>query len=148
MADMDMEIRTLHLDQPGIRAALGDLEADIMEAVWRRPDQQGVTVREVWEELFPQRPIMYTTVMNTMTRLGKKGVLHAEKKDRAFVYRAPLSRDAFVERFVGEAIERLLVNFGGAATGRLRQVKDARLQARLAGLLEDAERRHREDSAD
>ena len=137
----ELDITTLHLDQPGIRAALGDLEAEVMERVWTRPAGQGVTVREIWDELFPQRPIMYTTVMNTMTRLAKKGLLADERKERAFVYRPTLSREAFVDRFVGDALERLLVNFGGATRARLRQVEDPSVQARLAGLLQTAEQR-------
>ena len=95
----DPDITTLRLDQPGIRAALGDLEAAIMDAVWRRPNGQWVTVREIWDELHPTRGIMYTTVMNTMTRLGRKRLLVAERRGKAFVYRPALSRDAFVDHF-------------------------------------------------
>lgn len=137
----ELDITTLRLDQPGVRAALGDLETEIMERIWSRPAGQGTTVRAIWEELFPQRPIMYTTVMNTMTRLAKKGLLSAERKERAFVYHPTLGRDAFVDRFVGEALERLLVNFGGATRARLRQVENPSVQARLGGLLEAAEQR-------
>lgn len=139
MAELD--IATLHLDRPGIRAALGDLEASIMERVWRRPDGQGVTVREIWEELHAERSLMYTTVMNTMTRLARKGLLVAERKEPAFVYRAALTRDAFVDRFVGGALERLLVNFGGATAQRLREQADPDVATRLARLLDRIARR-------
>lgn len=141
------EITTLRLDRPGIRAALGDLEAAIMEIVWARPMGQGLTVREVWEELHSRRGIMYTSVMNTMTRLARKGLLTAEQKERAYVYRAALSQDAFVERFVGDALERLLANFGGTTRERLQQIADPVLQDRLAELLERiAERRAAEET--
>src|SRR6266851_3991460 len=106
----DLDISVLHLDQPGVRAALGDLEAEIMEAVWRRPANTGVTVREIWDEIYPTRPIMYTTVMNTMTRLARKRLLQAERVGQAYVYRAALTREGFVDHFVGEALERLLTN--------------------------------------
>ena len=135
----DPDITTLRLDQPGIRAALGDLEAAIMDAVWRRPNGQWVTVREIWDELHPTRGIMYTTVMNTMTRLGRKRLLVAERRGKAFVYRPALSRDAFVDHFVGEAIEHLLVNFSGATRSRLRRVTDPARQERLVRLLEEIE---------
>ena len=78
--DPSIEITTLRLDQPGIRVALGDLESDIMERVWRLESDGPVSVRAVWQDLYPTRPVMYTTVMNTMTRLAKKGLLVAKKR--------------------------------------------------------------------
>ncbi len=142
------DITNLHLDRPGIRAALGDLEAEIMEVVWARPVGEGITVREVWDEIHPQRAIMYTTVMNTMTRLARKGLLAAEREERAYVYRATTSREEFVDRFVGGALERLLVNFGGATLAHLKRLDDPTLQARLARLLEDIERRRSAEEPD
>ena len=139
MSDLDISI--LHLDQPGVRAALGDLEAEIMEGVWRRPPGTGVTVREIWDEIYPKRAIMYTTVMNTMTRLGRKRLLHSERVGQAFVYRAALTREAFVDHFVGEALERLLTNFGGATRSRLGRVGNAAQRERLVRLLEEFEAR-------
>jgi predicted transcriptional regulator len=133
------DITTLHLDQPGIRAALGDLESAVMDAVWRRPNGVWVTVREVWDELYPERSIMYTTVMNTMTRLARKRLLISERRGKAFVYRPALSREAFVDHFVGEAIEHLLLNFSGATRSRLRRVTDPARQERLLRLLGDIE---------
>jgi predicted transcriptional regulator len=125
------------LDRPGLGAALGDLEAELMESPPHRPAGEAVTVREVWEALYPSHPVMYTTVMNTMTRLARKGLLVAEKKGIAFAYTAQLSRDAFVDRFVGGALERLLANFSGTTQARLKQIDDPEMQARLAKLLEE-----------
>ncbi len=142
------DITNLHLDRPGIRAALGDLEAEIMEVVWARPVGEGITVREVWDEIHPKRAIMYTTVMNTMTRLARKGLLAAEREERAYVYTATTSREEFVDRFVGGALERLLVNFGGATLAHLKRLDDPTLQARLARLLEDIERRRSVEEPD
>ena len=133
------DITTLRLDQPGIRAALGDLEAEIMDAVWQRPNGVWVTVREIWDELHPKRMIMYTTVMNTMTRLARKRLLVAERRGKAFAYRPALSREAFVDHFVSEAIEHLMLNFGGATRSRLRRVTDPAQQERLMRLLQGIE---------
>lgn len=141
------DINLLRLDRPGIRAVLGDLEAEIMEAVWRRPAGDGVTVREVWVEIYPKRAIMYTTVMNTMARLARKGLLATERKEPAYVYRTILSRDEFIDRFVGEALEQLLANFGGIARTHLR-VDDPALKARLAQLLDGIERRRAAEEQD
>jgi predicted transcriptional regulator len=138
-----VDISTLRLDQPGIRAALGDLEAEIMERVWQRPGSSPVTVREIWEELYPSRPVMYTTVMNTMTRLARKGLLEADKETHAFRYRPTLDREAFVDSFVAGALERLLVNFGGQTRAQLRrlQTRDRAVQERLVRLLEGLQQR-------
>src|SRR5260370_35106594 len=107
-----------------------------MDAVWPRPNGVWVTVREIWDELHPKRMIMYTTVMNTMTRLARKRLLVAERRGKAFAYRPALSREAFVDHFVGEAIEHLMLNFGGATRSRLRPVTHPPQQERLMRLLQ------------
>lgn len=134
-------ITALRLDRPGIRAALGDLEAEIMEFVWSRRPGEGVTVREVFEALYPRRRIAYTTVMNTMTRLARKGLLSAERREPAYVYRATVDRKTFVDRFVGRVLEQLLVNFGGPALHRLRELADPATRSRLLQLAQRARRR-------
>jgi predicted transcriptional regulator len=137
------EITTLRLDRPGIRAVLGDLEAEIMELIWSRPPNEALTVREVFEALYPRRRIAYTTVMNTMARLARKGLLTAERREPAYVYRATLDREAFIDRFVGRVLERLLANFRGATADRLRELVDPQTRARLLRLTEEARRRRR-----
>ncbi len=140
-------IVNLRLDRPGIRAVLGDLEAEVMELIWARPLGTAVTVREVYEALSGRRRLAYTTVMSTMARLARKGLLVAEKAEPAYFYRPALSREEFIDHFVGAALERLLVNFAGAARRRLETITDPTLQARLAELLEQLERRAREGRA-
>ncbi|MDR7417194.1 MAG: BlaI/MecI/CopY family transcriptional regulator [Armatimonadota bacterium] len=135
------ELHTVRLDRPGIRSALGDLEAEIMEVIWSRPPGEGVTVREVFEELYRRRRLAYTTVMNTMARLARKGLLVAERREPAYVYRAALQREAFIERFVGRVLERLLVNFGGVAAEKLRELTDPGTRQRLLRLAEEARAR-------
>jgi len=137
------EITTLRLDRPGIRAVLGELEAQIMEVIWSRPLGEGVTVRDVFEELYPRRRIAYTTVMNTMVRLARKGLLAAERREPAYVYRATLGRQEFVDRFVKRALEQLLVNFGGVAAERLRDYLGPQTRTRLLRLVQEARSRRR-----
>ena len=66
-----------------LRAALGNLEREVMDVVWQT-DQ--TTVREVQAAL-PRR-VAYTTVMTTLDRLFKKGFVARSRAGRAFVYRA------------------------------------------------------------
>ena len=69
-------------------AALGALETQVMEAVWRRGGE--VSVRDVHARL--ESRLAYTTVMTTMDRLFKKGLLDRRKEGRAFLYSARVTR--------------------------------------------------------
>lgn len=83
-------------EQQGLRAALFDLEADIMEVIWSRGWDR-FTVAEVQEGLSEDRALAYTTVMTTVGRLFEKGLLSREREGRRYIYRAALSREAFSE---------------------------------------------------
>ena len=58
---------------PGLASVFGALELRVLEALWRRGHG---TVRDLCDD-FPAAA--YTTIMTTMERLHKKGVLHREK---------------------------------------------------------------------
>jgi predicted transcriptional regulator len=66
---------------------LGHLEAKVMEVLWMRGES---AVRDVVERL--GRPLAYTTVMTTLDRLFKKGLLDRRKEERAFFYTPQLSK--------------------------------------------------------
>jgi predicted transcriptional regulator len=118
------DISVFRPDRPGIRAVLGDLEAEIMELVWARPIEQGTTVREIFEVLYERRRTGYTTVMNTMTRMAKKHLLRVEKQGPAYVYYPTLTQQEFVSRFVGRILETLFVNFAGATREGVKALPD------------------------
>jgi predicted transcriptional regulator len=67
--------------------SLGRLEFALMEILWARGE---CNVREVAREV--DRPLAYTTVMTTLDRLYKKGLLERRMPERAFVYSARMSR--------------------------------------------------------
>jgi predicted transcriptional regulator len=67
-------------------AGLGPLEARVVEIVWKRGTP--VSVRDLQPEL---RGLAYTTVMTTLDRLYKKGVLGRHKVGRAFLYSARIT---------------------------------------------------------
>ena len=61
-------------------ARLGPLEWRVLEALWAR-----TTIASV-RDLQPEFPdIAYTTLMTTLDRLHRKGVLLREKNGRAFL---------------------------------------------------------------
>lgn len=135
------EIVVFRPDRPGVRKVLGDLEAEIMELIWVRPDGQGTTVRDVFEVLYDRRRIAYTTVMNTMARLARKQLLRVEKDDQAYVYYASLTQEQFVSRFVGRILEDLLVSFSGATLAAVASLPDPKAAARARRLLDEITRR-------
>lgn len=138
------EIGAFRLDRPGVRKVLGDLEAEVMECVWARPPDEGVTVREIFESLADRRRIAYTTVMTTMARLARKSLLRVEKADQSYVYYPQLGRDEFVSRLVGRVLEDLLVSFSGATLEKLQALADPEAGARARQLLDEIARRRAE----
>ena len=69
----------------------GDLEATVMDRVWARDD--GVTVREVFDELTGVRQIAYTTVLSTMDNLHRKGWVRRDREGKAYRYWPTMTRE-------------------------------------------------------
>jgi predicted transcriptional regulator len=88
---------------PSQSLALGSLEFDLMEILWSRGES---SVRDVVNKL--SRPLAYTTVMTTLDRLFKKGLLARQKSDRAFVYLPQLSRQEWERQRAGSLIAGFL----------------------------------------
>jgi predicted transcriptional regulator len=56
--------------------------------------------------------LAYTTVMTTLDRLFKKGLLQREKKDRAFIYSAHLTAREVEEQRASDLIRRFFSDSG------------------------------------
>jgi predicted transcriptional regulator len=123
---------TKHGGKPDpLAAALGRLEREVMEVVWRH---ERASVRDVQAQL--ARTVAYTTVMTTLDRLFKKGMLERVREGRAFVYRAVVTRQD-VERAVASGLLRGLLETGpGAVRPLLSNLVDA-LGERDAALLDE-----------
>jgi predicted transcriptional regulator len=87
----------------GLASFFGALELRVLEALWRRGGE--VAVRDLQPE-FPGAA--YTTLMTTMDRLHRKGVLARRKIGRAFVYRPISTRQELESGFVTRALQPLL----------------------------------------
>src|SRR5438128_5901392 len=114
-----------------------------MDVIWRRSDVEWCTVRDVYETMLTERHIDYTTIMNTMTRLAKKGVLESIRRDQAYLYRPRQSRETFIHGVVGHVLERLLLQFTGptqAALSNYAQQHPDEAQ-KVAQLLDDISKR-------
>ena len=92
------------------RAAMGALEAMVMEIVWDGPEEW-VSVAEVHSRLSRRRKTAYTTVMTIMVRLWKKGRLERRPDGRAYRYRSTETREEY-------AAGRMAAMLAGAADRR------------------------------
>ncbi len=54
------------------------------------------------------RPLAYTTVMTTLDRLYKKGLLSRRKSERAFIYSASLTRQEWEQKRAGDFLQSFL----------------------------------------
>jgi predicted transcriptional regulator len=114
-----------------LQGLLGELERAVMQAVWDRGE---ASVRQVHQDLLPDRELAYTTVMTVMSRLADKGVLVREKRGRAYVYRPSQSSPAgFLRDQAHLRVQALLDQFGeyavAAFLGELQDVDEERLAA-------------------
>lgn len=90
--------------------SLGELEAQILDIVWEldRP----VTTTDVFRVMYNRRPLSYSTIMLTMAKLAKKGILTqkrtGERKKDAFIYTHQISREEMAQRLMEDIAKQIL----------------------------------------
>ena len=84
-------------------APLGHLESCVMDVMWSHGESN---VRDVTEKL--ERSLAYTTVMTTLDRLYKKGLLERRKEDRAYLYWPRWSRQEWEQKRAGDLVAGFL----------------------------------------
>lgn len=117
---------------------LGTLERDVMAIAWA---QDEVSVRDACERLGSS--VAYTTVMTTMDRLFKKGLLSRRKSGRAFIYRATATRQELEGAVAAELVQSLIKRDGSEPLPILSSLVDA-VSDRDRALLDELERLIRE----
>jgi predicted transcriptional regulator len=70
-----------------VRRPTGSLEAEVLAALWATG--AGATPGEVHQAM--GAGLAYTTVMTTLSRLWKKGLVDRERRGRAYAYRPRLT---------------------------------------------------------
>ncbi|HEY0377670.1 MAG TPA: BlaI/MecI/CopY family transcriptional regulator [Pyrinomonadaceae bacterium] len=91
-----------------VAAELGALEREVMRLMWQDGE---ATVHAVHRSLGETKA--YTTVMTTLDRLYKKGLLARRKSGRAFLYSPRVTREEFEQGVAEDIFAGLL----GRATG-------------------------------
>jgi predicted transcriptional regulator len=84
---------------------LGELEAAVMEIVWKHAP---VTARDVCDRMKGRWERAYTTIMTTMDRLFRKGVLERSKEGLAWVYEPVLTAEEFDKALADSLASRIL----------------------------------------
>ena len=118
---------------------LTPLELEIMKVLW---DTGPATVQAVQGRLPGQPRLAYTTVQTMLNILHRKGKVDRALKQRAYEYRATLSRHKAARQTIRDVVDRL---FGGSAESLVmslvesRQLSPERL-AELTRLVEQAQR--------
>lgn len=93
--------------------ALHELEAQVMEEVWRRGE---ATVRDVLAELNRgPKQRAYTTVMTIMARLDTKGLLTRERRGKKDVYSPVMDREDYLDARAQAEVEAMVAEFGDVA---------------------------------
>ncbi|MBV9094040.1 MAG: BlaI/MecI/CopY family transcriptional regulator [Streptosporangiaceae bacterium] len=80
----------------------GELEAVIMDRLWERG--RPALVREIVEDMRPDRPLAYTTVMTVMENLYRKGWLRRHRDGRAWRYEPTGSRSGYTAALMSDAL--------------------------------------------
>lgn len=102
-------------DYVGIRKgllgqSLGELEAQIMDVIWDL--ESPMTSAQVFKIMYPRRELSYSTVMLTMAKLSRKGLLTQKrlgtKKTDPFVYTVNVSREEVGLRLMDDVCRKVL----------------------------------------
>jgi predicted transcriptional regulator len=126
-------------DYVGIRKglagqSLGELEAQILDIVWDL--EPPVSTTQVFKVMYPRRELSYSTIMLTMAKLARKGILAQErtgdKKTDPFIYKPNITREemgvallnAVAKQVLGKPLHEALPQLcgtGGEITGKSMQ---------------------------
>src|SRR5262245_64125558 len=92
-----------HIRRGRMRSALGDLEHQVMQAVWASGP---CTVETVHQAVSRQRDIKEVTVRTVLRRLEQKGHVTHDVDGRAYLYRAVEAPRSLAARAVRHILDR------------------------------------------
>ncbi|MFE9748315.1 BlaI/MecI/CopY family transcriptional regulator [Saccharothrix saharensis] len=101
---------------------LGDLEAAVMDVLWRAVEP--LRVRDVLAELNTGRQLAYTTVMTVLDNLHRKEWVVRELEGKAYRYEASMSRAEAAAKALRDILESsgdpegVLLHFARSASER------------------------------
>ena len=85
-------------------------ELQLLGILWERGPS---TVRELFEEVNAERPVVYTGVLKLLQIMTEKGLVLRDERERAHVYRAAVSQADTEQRLLRELSERFFAGSNG-----------------------------------
>src|SRR3954468_18972216 len=116
----------------------GPLEIAVLEILWANGESN---VHDVVQRL--GRPLAYTTVMTTLDRLYKKGLLDRRKAERAFLYAPRFSKAEWERKRAGDMLATFFAGPKPSGDLLISCLVDV-VGERDAALLDELERRVRD----
>ncbi|MBI4427294.1 MAG: BlaI/MecI/CopY family transcriptional regulator [Candidatus Magasanikbacteria bacterium] len=102
--------------QSKLNYAMGELEAEVMEVVWKL---KNASVREVLAVIKQKKQIAYTTIMTVMSRLFDKGILKRKMDEGgAYVYQPTRCRESFLAAASKLALQSFIREYGDVAVAQ------------------------------
>jgi predicted transcriptional regulator len=129
---MSFLLRGFRRPRAVVETALGRLERDVLERLWSETD--AVSVRALGESF--GGTLAYTTLMTTLDRLHKKGLVQRERTGRAFFYRPSYTREQLETGVQTDLIDAMLGTDAAAARPVMSTFVDA-VGQRDAALLDE-----------
>ena len=93
-------------------------ELELLGILWER---ESATVRELFEAVNANRPVVYTGVLKLLQIMTEKGLVERDERERAHVYRASVSQVDTEQRFLRDLSNRFFA--GSAAQLALRALE-------------------------
>lgn len=97
---------TVRLSADGVAKVLGDLEARVMQAVWKL--EAPSPARAVHREVIRRHPVALLTVVTVLNKLVAKGLLIRAKQDLLFHYSARLTEAELMAHASRRVVEGIL----------------------------------------
>lgn len=95
----------------GIQQVLGELEAEVMKTLWNK--NEGVTGRQIYENMKRKRNLAYTTVLTVIDRLVNKGLIKKQKNNEdTYIFSQAISGEEFKTEITKAVVEGLM-DFAG-----------------------------------
>ncbi len=131
----EVPIHSFKLDEQGLTHIFGELEARLVDSVWKLGE---ASVQDVIDHLGGD--LNYKTTMTVLNRLVDKGVLRRQKSGRAFVYTATATRQALLADVFDQMVRGMFdTEFRDIALAQIVQTAesvDPRILTELSRLIE------------
>ncbi len=88
-----------------ISRPLGELEMEVMKALWSRGSATG---KEIWEDIRASRKTALTTVLTVVDRLWRKKMISKTKQESLLVYGPLVSKDDYTKEVSGKMFDDYL----------------------------------------